>query len=178
MVVVGQLQWDSAVATGVSHSGRVSGRASGPQWVARCEVRYEILLGGSVTVGHSGWRATGPPPIPTSNVDAERSCPHPTHPTHQPSSRCKMVRVASGGRRGSQRLTRSGASGSHLPPMRLSSSIEVGMDPSTASHGFQYPTTGRDARASRSSSAHPPEPTHCSRGARAGLSVHPAMTPL
>ena len=62
------------------------------------------------------------------------------------------------------------------PSMHLSSSIggRYGF-----LDGFQYPTTGRDARASPPPSAYPAEPVHCRRGARASLrGVCPVVSPV
>jgi len=57
------------------------------------------------------------------------------------------------------------------PPSISRRPSSVDTDSSTVSN---IPPAGRDARASRSSSAYTAEPTHCNRGARAGLSAHPA----
>ena len=105
------------------------------RWVVRYDIRYDIPLGGSVTVGHSGWCATGSSPIPTSCVDTEMS----TSTPQVGDARSTFITIPCGSRAHDtrQRLTRSDASGSHLPSIHLSSSI-VGrygfLD------GFQYPT--------------------------------------
>ena len=147
---------------------------SGLQWVVRWEPRYEILPGGGAC---SGWCAAGPP-----NTDIVRRCREVVS-TPYPSTFSTFITMRDG-TCGEKRPSwepethKVRPGGSHLPLhaslMVHHRSIWIHRRLPTVSN---IPPAGRDARASRSPSAYPPETTHCRRGARASLSAYPAVAP-